>query len=45
MCYYFIILYYFYCKSLPSGDKKKGLATSTKDFVREKKLQIAIFRL
>jgi hypothetical protein len=41
----FIYYYYYYCRILPGGDKKKGLATSTKDFVRKEKVQIAIFRL
>jgi hypothetical protein len=42
----FLFIYYYYCKKIPSGDKKKGgLATSTKDFVRKEKVQIAIFRL
>jgi hypothetical protein len=42
MCFYIIIIIAKFCQVVT---KKRGIATSTKDFVREKGVQIAIFRL
>jgi hypothetical protein len=44
-CVIILLFYIIFIAKFCQVVTKKGLAISTKDFVREKKLQIAIFRL